>query len=265
MTCSRQMDHYTPIRNGILEHLEQSRLSPLEFALYVMLHLRADWATGIYRGCALTLAYQFGNSHLHLQIKDTLLRLKRKGYINYSPEKGRRGAYEILIHKYEPRLGRLSGTRLNAWKHDDLAKPEYEALASGSPETRLRLAGDSPETRTIQEVRSRESKKSSGADVPLPDWMPVEAWTGFIEMRKRSRSTPTNRAVQLLVKKLDGFRAVGMDLVAILDQSTRNCWKDIFPVKREWSDRQNGKAETLPADYVSASERIARERAGGVN
>jgi len=153
------MNGFTPIRNGILEHLESGRITLLEFGVYVLLHLRADWATGIYRGCALTLAYQSGDPDNRTQIKDVLFRLKRKRYINYSPLKGKKGAYEILIHKYEPRVGRLTGTRLNAWKHGELCKPDYESLATDSPEARLRLARESPEARPLQEGRSEEPKK----------------------------------------------------------------------------------------------------------
>lgn len=157
------MTGFTPIRNGILEHLESGRISLLEFGVYVLLHLRADWSSGIYHGCALTLAYQSGDPDNRTQIKDTLLRLKRKRYINYSPLKGKKGAYEILIHKYEPRVGRLIGTRLNAWKHGELCKPEYEPLATDSPDSRLTVARESPEARPIQEVRSEEVKKETPA------------------------------------------------------------------------------------------------------
>ena len=153
------MDGFIPIRRGILEHLEQRRMTLMEFGVYVLLQLRADWATGIYRGCALTIAYQFGDPEIRAQVKDILSRLKRKQYINYSPEKGKRGGYEILIHKFEPRLGRLCGTRLNAWKHGEIAIPEYEAVASDALETRKRVARESPEARPIQEVRRKKKEK----------------------------------------------------------------------------------------------------------
>lgn len=130
----------------------------MEFGVYVLLQLRADWATGIYRSCALTIAYQFGDADIRAQVKDILFRLRRKQYINYSPEKGKRGSYEILIHKFEPRVGRLTGTRLNAWKHGEKAIPEYEPIASDTPDSRLRIARESPEARPIQEERSNNKK-----------------------------------------------------------------------------------------------------------
>lgn len=236
----------------------------MEFALYMMLHLRADWATGIYRGCALTLAHQFGAPNLHIQVKDTLLRLKRKRYINYSPEKGRRGAYEILIHKYEPRIGRLSGTRLNAWKRDGLAKPQYEPLATDSPEARLRVAGESPEARTIQEVRTKEVKNK-----------PPSATSSS---RKKAKALPENFGISDSVRRwanehghgrleehLEHFiglaKAKGYQYVD-WDQAFENA------IRGDWANLgSNGAPEKLPANYMSPSERHALDlasRTGGV-
>jgi hypothetical protein len=237
------MDGYTPIRNGILEHLQQGKLTPLEFSIYMLIHLRADWATGIYRGCALTLAYQFGNPGLQVQIKDALLRLKRKRYLNYSPDKGRKGGYEILIHKYEPREGRLIGTRLNAWKYEDKAAPEYEPLASDSPDARLRVAGDSPEGRTIQEVRSKNE----------------ESKARFIR--------PTIEEVKAYCQE----RANGIDAERFIDHYTANGWKvgpssmkDWRATVRTWEKRDANNRGPVPSPNRFAGKtpmEMAREEA----
>ena len=77
------MDNFTPLRNGILEHLRDGKMCPFDLGVYVLLHLRADWETGIYHGCALALAYQFGDSTLRKHITNSLARLRSRGYINY--------------------------------------------------------------------------------------------------------------------------------------------------------------------------------------
>ena len=171
---------FTPIRNGILEHLEQRKMTLMEFGVYMLIQLRADWATGIYRGCALTIAYQFGEPNMRAQVKDVLFRLRKKGYINHSPLKGQRGSYQILIHKFEPRVGRLSGTRLNAWKHGEEAIPEYERVATESPEARPRVATESPEARPNKEIRSKEVKSKGEPSPIFPDLPPTEASRMFL-------------------------------------------------------------------------------------
>lgn len=65
----------------------------------------------------------------------------------------------------------------------------------------------------------------------LPDWLPVEPWDHFIEMRASMRKKPTEHAVKLLVKKLDQLRKSGQDPGDILDQSTANGWMGIFHLK----------------------------------
>jgi hypothetical protein len=120
------MDGFTQIRNGLLDHALAGKLSPFDFGLYVFLIMRADFKTGIYHGCAMTIAYQFGDSGLKHHINKALIRLRNHGYINYQKGDGRRGGYPILIHKYQVTVGELSGQRLNAWKQGDLMRPAYE-------------------------------------------------------------------------------------------------------------------------------------------
>ena len=87
------MENFTPLRNGILEHLRDGKICPFDLGIYVMLQLRADWSTGIYRGCALSVAHQFGDSTLRKHVTKSLFRLREKGYINYRKGDGVRGSY----------------------------------------------------------------------------------------------------------------------------------------------------------------------------
>lgn len=84
-------------------------------------------------------------------------------------------------------------------------------------------------------------KKSAAQTFALPDWIPVDAWTGFVEMRTKIRAPMTNRAMDLKVKELDRLRKQGHDIGAVLDKSTSNNWKDVYAPKTETgagSDRQ---------------------------
>jgi hypothetical protein len=120
------MNNFTSIRNGLREHIAAGKLGPYDLGIYCFLHLSADWATGIYHGCALTIAFQFGDPRQKTCIQQSIRRLRDRGYINFRRGDGARGAYPILINKYEPTVGKLSGTRLNAWQHGELVQPEYE-------------------------------------------------------------------------------------------------------------------------------------------
>lgn len=65
----------------------------------------------------------------------------------------------------------------------------------------------------------------------LPDWLPIEAWAGFVEMRKRSKAPLTDQAIKLALGELEKLRAQGHDPASVLNQSTMNAWKGIFPLK----------------------------------
>lgn len=89
----------------------------------------------------------------------------------------------------------------------------------------------------------------------IPDWVPVDAWAGYVEMRKRIKKPMTQRAVELRIHDLEKFRDQGLDLVAILDQSTSNNWTDLYEPRdrRTQADRrgslpQLGKAGQATAD-----------------
>ena len=75
--------------------------------------------------------------------------------------------------------------------------------------------------------------KEERAQAPLPDWVPVDSWAGYVEMRKKIRKPMTARAVELIVKKLSAMQADGIDIAGVLDLSTSNAWTDVWrPTER---------------------------------
>lgn len=83
----------------------------------------------------------------------------------------------------------------------------------------------------------------------LPDWIPKEAWDGFVEMRKKAKSPFTERALNLAISELDKLRSQGQDPAAVLNQSVMNGWKGLFPIKLQ--EAQNGKHTGLTKkDYA---------------
>lgn len=80
----------------------------------------------------------------------------------------------------------------------------------------------------------------------IPDWMPNEAWAGYVEMRKKQKKPMTPRAEAMQVKSLQGWRDAGHDIEAILDQSTRNNWIDLFEVKEQRRAGDSANRSKLP-------------------
>lgn len=82
-------------------------------------------------------------------------------------------------------------------------------------------------------VSTREEKRRDKEHkrFALPDWVPEEPWSGFIEMRQKKRNNPTDRAKQLLVDELQRLRDAGNDPAAVIDLATRNGWLSFYPPK----------------------------------
>ncbi len=153
------MEGFVQIRRGLAEHLETGKLNAFQFLVYMSLHMRANFETGIYKGTALGIAHQIGYPRDERHVQAVLASLKKKRYINYPRGVGARGGYQMLIHKYEPTVGRWFGYRLNAWKHGAACRPEYERVTANATVPRLNPGAAPSEPRPNKEIRSKNEDK----------------------------------------------------------------------------------------------------------
>lgn len=86
-----------------------------------------------------------------------------------------------------------------------------------------------PLQKALPEKRREELNTSTAA--PLPDWIPEDAWNAYLEMRKKLRKSPTHRATELVFEKLLKLKNGGHAPAAVLEQSVRNSWQDVFPLR----------------------------------
>ncbi len=95
-----------------------------------------------------------------------------------------------------------------------------------------------------------------------PEWVNPEAWAGFVEMRKKIRHPMTPRAAQLVLAELAKLRDAGADPTAILDQSVRNGWRDVFPLRVQSTGGERfGRPEPTPQHQPNAREVIDAHKA----
>ena len=126
--------------------------------------------------------------------------------------------YQAMAEKNRAN-GRLGGRKKNpvGSQVDADWQPSAKATNNYKQETR----NDKPKTKD----------KEAASAFELPDWMPVETWDAFIEMRTKMRKRPTDTAVKLLCNKLSKFHSQGQDIKAILEKSITNNWQDVFELK----------------------------------
>jgi len=88
------------------------------------------------------------------------------------------------------------------------------------------------------------SQKVINEIIIIPSFIDKETWDAFIEMRKKMKAVPTNRAIALIFKELEKLKKDGNPPDQVLQQSIMNNWKGVFPLKGAKGERagQNGGA-----------------------
>lgn len=90
---------------------------------------------------------------------------------------------------------------------------------------------------------TKNKNNKPAAQIELPDWMPVDAWNGFIEMRNTIKKPMTDHAMKLAIEKLKKFLDAGQDIEAVLNNSTMSNYQGLFELKAkkpEKVDRHGG-------------------------
>lgn len=112
------------------------------------------------------------------------------------------------------------------------------------------------EKRSIIEENIKNIKKEN---IELPDWIDKEIWDAFLEMRKKKRAVPTEKAIELLIKEIETLKKSGNDPNEVLKQSIMRNYTGVFPLK-ESSNGRIGKARGIPGNRpVGAFDDLATE------
>ena len=131
-------------------------------------------------------------------------------------------------------------------------------------------------TTTTTTTNSSEAKASSPPPTPLPDWLPMEEWKAFKDLRRRMKSPLTPKAEQLAVAQLAKLKSEGEDPKAVIEQSILRGWKSFYQLKGTENENTGGNAahnaghgrKPEPAvgqsKWLTAAEQIiAEDRASG--
>lgn len=102
---------------------------------------------------------------------------------------------------------------------------------------------------------------SEGEAFLLPLWVPKDSWFGFVEMRRTIKAPMTALAMRLVCAELAKISGpTGADAGPILDQSTRNSWKDVYALKDRGGPRGTPGASDLQSRNAA---KVAAFASGG--
>lgn len=135
--------------------------------------------------------------------------------------------------------------------------PTQDSSRCSESKTRVALLAE-------EELPAALDRRPKPPPFEIPGWVPKPEWDDFLDMRKRIRKPPTERAKGLLVDELQRLRDDGHDPMLILKNSTRNNWQDLYEPRE--TRTANGRSEkptaheSLQRGTVLALERIAQRQ-----
>lgn len=133
---------------------------------------------------------------------------------------------------YGLKLGR------NSLRHQAKSSNDMGDIAQPIPDINTDINTD------IKDKRKAQPKKqvaSLAEPIILPLWLNQECWNQFVQFRmKSSKGTGFSEyAKKLIINELTKIREMGQDPVEVINQSIRNNWKDVYPLKDK--GQSNGK------------------------
>jgi len=101
-------------------------------------------------------------------------------------------------------------------KEDDLFGTTSDSVSENLPST---------------STKGTRKKIARAAAIEIPDWIPKDEWSDWVAMRQDTKHPLTPTAFKRAVSRLSQLVADGCEAAAVLNQSTRNGWRDLFPVR----------------------------------
>lgn len=144
-------------------------------------------------------------------------------------------------------------------RYQKVGLPKQDTSQDEKQDTNRTATGheqDKEETLKHSNINKKEDK-GAGAPICLPNWLPIDAWEGFVEMRSKIKKPITERARSRAISKLNDLRSKGHDPAEVLDQSTLNCWQDLWPIKSETRIETRNSPNVRPNKFDAIFEGVA--------
>lgn len=111
---------------------------------------------------------------------------------------------------------------------------------------------DISKQRKVKESKVKESRVKESILSAMPEAL-QSAYLDFIEMRKKIKKPLTDKALELIIGKVNNLSSDTETQIAIIDQSVEHCWQSVYPLK----DDITVKSQDKPSDNIFAE--LAKE------
>lgn len=115
--------------------------------------------------------------------------------------------------------------------------------------------------RQIQQKTKDKKGVTQNDNTCYPEWLPMETFNDFKEMREKKKKPLTEKSETLIIKKLEELKNIGNDPRKVLEQSIMYSWQGIFEVKKP-----QGETSKQESQYATGlGEQIKKMRAEAEN
>jgi uncharacterized protein YdaU (DUF1376 family) len=158
---------------------------------------------------------------------------------------------EEEVASYRDKSAKASASAKAKWdkRNADVMRTHTERNANAS-ETHAERTCESHAPNNQEPITNNQEPKKvkNKAQAPFdpPDWIPREAWEGWLTMRTKKRTPNTEHALTLAVRDLEKLKALGDDPEEVLNRSTQRGWTGLFPI----NGQAHAKASSLPPERL---------------
>lgn len=100
----------------------------------------------------------------------------------------------------------------------------------------------------VKESKVKKSKVKESILSAKPEALQL-AYLDFIEMRKKIKKPLTERALQLIIGKVEKLSSDTETQIAIINQSVEHCWQSVYPLREEGGNNANSKQCDNRSEY----------------
>lgn len=219
---------YVQKRRGVLDHLQDGRLTLAEYGAYDAMILLADKASGVWNGSARALAAICGAGDIsERKARHILESLERKGHVKRFPVPRSHRNYPVFVNRYKVSTGAHSGKSLNAAATTDWRFPVYDDCPQPGAQVGAQIGA---ETAPIQE-RERDKRRKTTPPAPAKEPSPVGASLASLLKQRILENNPEEIITD------DQARKWGLvaDLMMRRDGRTEGRIREVI----EWSQRDS--------------------------
>ena len=270
MCASPQIENgHTQIANEILEQLARIRLSPNQWQVILCIirktygyHKKIDHIS--------IGQYQKGTKLARRTVIDTcnrlvsynaLLRIKKDYITQYGIQKD----YELwdLTPKeamtFDTNLGNELTPKEAIPNTNNLTPIQGDLTPIQGDLSPKEVSKSLPKEAYTKDNKDTKQKTLTKDKSILPTWIKVETWNDFLEMRRKMKKDPTEKAKELVIKKLEKLKQSGNDPNEVLEQSIMSNYSGVFPLNKQSGGTNHGSnkalsSRELPTKYTTPEE-----------